>query len=176
MGDPEIEAMSAVATALADLQTDAQGRVLRWAAERYSIVLGGQDGARGDVGGASRDQTDGDDAQKEADAEPPTFDHFAELFAAAGPKNKVEKLLVAAYWHQRIQGEASFQASQLNRDLKDLGHQVDHISQALAASIKKEPALVLQLRKSRNSRQARKTYKLSGVGLKVVEQTIRNNR
>jgi len=39
MDDPEIDAMSAVVSSLAGLEDDAQGRVLRWAAERYGVSL-----------------------------------------------------------------------------------------------------------------------------------------
>jgi hypothetical protein len=39
VSDPEIEAMAAVSTALKDLDEDVQGRVLRWAAERFEVKL-----------------------------------------------------------------------------------------------------------------------------------------
>ena len=109
-------------------------------------------------------------------AEPPTFEHFAELYNAAGPKDKEETLLVAGYWHQEVEGQPSFQAQELNQNLKNLGHQVSHISEALAASIEKRPAPILQLRKSGSSQQARKTYKLSAVGVETVERMLRRDR
>jgi hypothetical protein len=37
MSDPEIDAMSAVATAISDLDIGAKARVLRWAAARYGV-------------------------------------------------------------------------------------------------------------------------------------------
>lgn len=42
MNDPEIEAMSVVAGALAELDNDTQRRVLKWAAERFSITFSGE--------------------------------------------------------------------------------------------------------------------------------------
>jgi hypothetical protein len=38
MSDPEIDAMSAIASALTDLDEDAQERVLRWAAARHGVT------------------------------------------------------------------------------------------------------------------------------------------
>ncbi|HYI58974.1 MAG TPA: hypothetical protein VEX66_12455, partial [Microlunatus sp.] len=55
MSDPEINAMSAVATALADLEEDQRGRVLRWAAERYSVALPDGGVGRGSSGGPTED-------------------------------------------------------------------------------------------------------------------------
>lgn len=77
--------MSSVATALADLDEDAQGRVIRWAAERYVVALGKQGGRHGGAGGggAVSDETDDDVTEEEIAAEAPSYEHFAELFAAA---------------------------------------------------------------------------------------------
>src|SRR4051812_39393761 len=55
MAGPEIDAMSALPTALADLEEDARGRVLRWAAERYGVILNISTGSR-HGGGAASDQ------------------------------------------------------------------------------------------------------------------------
>lgn len=41
MGDSEVEAMAAVASALVALDQDARGRVIKWAADRYGVILGG---------------------------------------------------------------------------------------------------------------------------------------
>ena len=177
MSDPEIDAMSSVASALSDLDEEAKGRVLRWAADRYGITLG-KDGRRGvRTNDLADDETDEvvDESAKDG-GQPKAYEDFAELYDAAGPKNDEEKLLAAAYWRQKIQGQASFQALELNRDLKNLGHGVSSISHALERSIQQKPALVLQLRKSGNSRQARKTYKLTGEGVKTVERMIRGGR
>ena len=177
MSDPEIDAMSSVASALSDLDGEAKGRVLRWTADRYGITLG-KDGRRGvRINDLADDETDeeAEESAKEG-VELNAYEGVAELYDAAGPKNDEEKLLVAAYWRQMTHGQASFQAVDLNRDLKNLGHGVGSIAHVLARSIQKKPALVLQIRKSGNSKQARKTYKLTGEGIKTVERMIRKDR
>lgn len=91
MKDPEIDAMSAVAGALADLADDARGRVLRWAVERYSStsavrLSSSEIPAEKDGPGAVVIEENGQVSDGEIAAEAPEFEHFAELFAAAHPR------------------------------------------------------------------------------------------
>lgn len=78
--------------------------------------------------------------------------------------------MVAAYWVQVCQGTGSFQSQSLNDGLKDLGHGIGNITEALSQLKDDRPALLLQLKKSGNTRQARKTYKLTQAGMKRVEE------
>ena len=170
MTDPEVGAMSTVASALADLGDDARSRVVRWAAERFGVTLGpAQPPAP-----ATRPMSDagrgaGDVTEEEISAEAPTFEHFAELYNAAGPRSNDDKALVAGYWFQVIKGQDKFKATDLQRELKNLGHAIPNITDALTANIEKKPARVLQLAKSGASKQARKTYKLTHEGLVYVQ-------
>ena len=171
MGDPEIDAMSAVASALADLEEDAQGRVLRWAAERYGLTmpigLRRAAGTRGEV--AEDYEGAADVTEQEITEEAPTYEHFAELFAAAAPKTNEDKALVAAYWVQVHQGHAAWASRLLNAELKHLGHSVSNITDALSSNIRKKPQRVIQLRKSGSAKQATKTYKVTNEGLVYVQ-------
>jgi len=96
------------------------------------------------------------------------------LFDAAHAKTEKEKALVAAYWVQISQGQPSFPAQILNSSLKDLGHGVSNITDSLDALKTEKPALILQLKKSGTSKQARKTYKLTAEGARRVQQMISN--
>lgn len=171
MGDPEIEAMSSVANALVNLDEGAQGRVLRWAAERFDVTLSEHDGHSGRAGGrrAAGDESDEDATQEDAAAGAPTFEHFAELFAEAQPKSDADKALVAAYWVQVIQGKDQWGSRLLNTELKHLGHSLSNVTKALTANIKKKPQLVIQLKKSGSSRQSTKTYKVTNEGIVYVQ-------
>ena len=53
--------------------------------------------------------------------------------------------------------------------MKDLGHGVGNITDALTALKEERPALILQLKKSGTSKQARKTYKLTQEGIRRVQ-------
>jgi hypothetical protein len=166
VSDPEIEAMSAVATALKDLESDVRGRVLRWAAERYDVRMptGGRVGGAGDGSSVEDDVTDAEIAE-----EAPVYEHMAELFARAQPKTDADKALVAAYWVQAIQGQSKWQAADLQRQLKEMGHAVGNITDALTSNISKKPQRIIQLQKSGSARQARKTYKVTHEGLVYVQ-------
>lgn len=164
-GDPEIEAMGSVATALKSLQPDEQARVLDWASKKFGVVLaaGPRRGAAALGGAAGADEESGDE---------PVYGEFAELFAAANPKTDVQKALVAGYWVQVVRKNLSFQSQELNKELKHLGHYLSHITDALDGLIDMKPQQVLQLKKAGNTRQARKTYKLSVAGVDAVKAML----
>lgn len=169
MGDPEIDAMSAVAAALSDLEEEAQGRVLRWASERYGVTMpsGGRPPA-GRARGVDFDDTD-DVTDEEIAEEAPVYEHFAELFAKAQPKTEPDKALVAAYWLQAIQGQGSWQSAALQKELRNLGHVIGNITDALSSNMKKKPQRIIQLQKAGSAKQARKTYKVTHEGLVYVQ-------
>ncbi len=170
MGDPEIEAMSAIATALMDLEDDVRGRIVRWAAERYGVNLpiGVRGGAVGGVAGnPSRAADDVTDAEIAEGA--PVYEHMAELFAKAQPKTDADKALVAAYWVQAIEGQPKWQAAELQKRLKDMGHALGNITDALTSNMNKKPQRIIQLQKAGSARQARKTYKVTHEGLVYVQ-------
>jgi len=187
MVDPEIEAMSVIADALTALDGDARSRVLRWAAEKFGVSLqrSSPNGGAAYQARRSDGDTDSEDRVEErANGGPPEsspngtavlavqFSHFAELFDTVHPKTPMEQAVTAGYWEQEIHGRKDWQAQTINNHLKNLGHASSHISHALASGIEAKPALVLQLRKSGTSRQARKTYKLTTAGLNFVRTRI----
>jgi len=160
--DPEISAMTGVASALTPLDEDARGRVLRWAAERFEVTLG-------------QTRT----AAAEEDEESPTpvvasseYASFAELFENAVMRTTTDKALVAAYWFQVMQGSSGFQSQQLNTELKNLGHGLSNVTDSLGSAERAKPALVMQVNKSGKSKQARKTYKLTLAGINYVKALI----
>ena len=176
-GDPEIEAMSAVAIALADLEENAQGRVLRWAAERYGVTMPmGSRRSRGAAdGGAGNDNHEDLNyvaEQETAEEEVPSYEHFAEFFAAASPKTDEDKALVAAYWVQVHEGHDQWQSRRLNTELKHLGHAISNITYALTRAMQKKPQRVIQLKKSGGAAQATKTYKVTNEGIVYVRAML----
>jgi hypothetical protein len=156
--EDEINAMKQISAALGPLDDLARGRVLYWAMSRYRTKASGADGASHAGANSQRDAT--------------RFDTFAELFAAADPTTEREKALLAAYWEQVCRAQASLASQTLNDLLKDLGHGVGNITDALSALKDERPALVLQLKKSGTSKQARKTYKLTVEGIRRVQSMI----
>ena len=161
--EDELNAMQQIAAALKPLGDDGRVRTLQWA---FSHFCGSSKSSIGELpvlGPPTKDTSVGS-AQ---------FEAFAELFEAAHPKTDREKALVACYWVQICQSQQSFASQTLNAALKDLGHGVSNITDALSALKDERPALALQLKKSGTSQQARKTYKLTQEGVRRVQAMIR---
>lgn len=100
------------------------------------------------------------------------YNSFAELYAKADPTLNSDKALVAGYWLQVCEGAENFSGFSINSELTNLGHRIANVTDALSSLIKMKPQLVLQLRKTGKSRQARKTYKLSKSGIDKVKEMI----
>lgn len=170
MPDAEIEAMGKVAEALGDLEEDERGRVLRWAAERYGVVLTKSRGNANEVDEGDDEGDEDDTSENNGGAGGKRdYEHFAELYDGVDASTDAERVLVAAYWTQILQGKSPFGSQELNKVLKDLGHGVGTINKAMSTNIKKRPALILQVSRSGSSQQARKKYKLTDAGKKWVE-------
>lgn len=151
MTDPEIQAMQSVSAAIADLDLEAQRRVLRWASQRF---LGNNEAAHQEtlvVGGT------------QAVAAP--FSDFVDLYHAANPRTLADKALVAGYWFQQVKGSQQLRAQDLNGALRDLGHGIQNVTDALRTLERHKPALVRQTGKAGRSQQARKSYKLTQEGV-----------
>jgi hypothetical protein len=157
--DQELSAMQSIATALGGLEEEQRVRVLAWVRAKFE---------------PNRILTQNVETPQTTSKE--THSSFAELFDAARPKLEKDKALVAAYWAQVITGQDSFTSQSINSDLKNLGHGVANITDALSGLIAEKPSLILQLRKSGTSRQARKTYKISESGKKKVDLWISSSR
>src|SRR5258708_12318324 len=148
--EAESSAMSAVGKALELLDETVRQRVISWAASRFGTSLPPPN----KLSAAERN------AFPTGEAGRGEFESFAELFEAADPKTDKDRALVAAYWAQICQSQATFPAQTLNASLKDLGHGLSNVTVALEALKEEKPALVLQLKKTRTSKQTRKNYKL----------------
>ncbi|MFT4242571.1 MAG: hypothetical protein QM569_09820 [Acidovorax sp.] len=170
----EFSAIKAVHDALEPLEEEARTRVLTYIASLLGIDA---KVASGRAAAATEGDGDEDADAVEPAAEPakgtPTFSTFAELYAAASPKTNAEKALVVGYWLQVCQSAESFTAASANKELTHLGHKLANITDAIDQMKSQKPMLILQLKKSGSSQQARKLYKVSHEGVKRVEAMIR---
>lgn len=166
--DRELNALNVVSRELGTLPKDAQRRIVDWAINAFGL----EEAKKSPILSAPSDCDAAENTCDPDKPELPKYTHFAELFSDAGPRTNEEKVLVAAYWVQAIEGRESWKASELQNLLKNLGEAVTNISDYLTKAIKRKPSRVLQLRKSGNSKQARKTYKLTQHGIAFVEQMM----
>jgi hypothetical protein len=165
----EIRAMAAIERALAALDEDARGRILRWAVERYQATLlpAHQGTSRvaqkveGDAGG--RGEGAGVAGQ---------YETFAELYSQAAPATDADRVLVGAYWQQAVQGVADLDARSINKELRNLGHAVGHMPSAFEGLLSRRPQPVVQTRKTGKTKQATKRYRLTTEGRRAVEAML----
>jgi hypothetical protein len=156
--------MKAVFTALEPLDHDARARVVSYVVSRLEIGITGQVAMAEIIEGQAAGTTPSEVAVK--------FSNFAELVAAASPKSTADKALLAGYWIQVCDGKPNFDGFAANTILKHLGEGLANITNAIDALKNQKPQLVLQLRKSGMTKQARKTYMVTAAGIKTVQNMI----
>ena len=171
----EFSAIRVVHDALEPLEEEARARVLTYITSLLRIevkLASGRNSTPGSNSDASVDEEDAIVAAEEAAKGAPTYSTFAELYAAASPTSNGEKALIVGYWLQVCQNAENFTAAMANKELTHLGHKVANITDAIDQMKNQKPMLILQLKKSGSSRQARKLYKVSHEGVKRVEGMI----
>jgi|ERR1017187_9228476 hypothetical protein len=159
--DPETRAIGEITTVVSGLEEEQRGRVIRYIVDRFKI--GGTTSKS-----ARSDSEEKDTGQKDNKS----FEDFDSLADACGPNTDSLRALVGGYWVQVCQGNQGFDGASVNKELKNLGHGVGNITVALNSLIAQKPAYVLQLRKSGNTKQARKLYKVTEAGIKKVKAMI----
>jgi hypothetical protein len=163
--DKEISAMARISETLDKFNKDeveTVKRILRWAASRYGLnSIENLANSTDRASHATRDT---------GDFEERSFEDLADLFHAASPKTEADKALVASFWLTTGEKKTSFTGWEVNKELKNLGHGIGNITDALSSLMRRKPALVLQTAKSGTSRQARKKYKLTRAGLDYLRR------
>lgn len=170
--DQEFAAMQAVFSALSPLDEGARQRVFDYVSSRLGLAATvvrktplGKQCVMADEGY--------DEDVKEPSARiggpPRTFEHFAEVFDAVDPQTDRDRALVAAYWLQTSADASSVDGFSINRELKHLGHGLGNVTRAIDGLKAAKPALMIQLKKSGKSQQARKEYKVTAAGVKYIE-------
>jgi hypothetical protein len=163
MPDDELDAMAALVRIFEPMEQDVRQRTWNWAGHKFGMLKGGETTvARQHTGGAG----DGDKS----------FATLAELFDAVNPQSEKEKALAAAYWLQFVEMEEEFPSADVNTRLRDLGHRIKNVTDAIYKLQQEKPARMVQLKKSGSSKQARKTYKVTEAGRRSIEQFIARDR
>jgi hypothetical protein len=160
--DPELAAMTQVVNALRGLDERAIARVLKWASDRFNVLL------KASGRGSPESAVSGEDNHE--------FEDLPTLYDAANPSTDSEKALVVGYWLQAIKGEENFETQPINEKLKNFGHPIGNITRAFDALKNMTPRLVHQIEKSGTSKQARKTFKVTVEGMRKVRNMIQQHQ
>jgi hypothetical protein len=94
---------------------------------------------------------------------------FHQLVEKWTPQTQAEWVLLGSYFVQVVEGNESFTALQVNKELKQHGQNVANITASLEENVNQTPALVRQIGKSGKSQQARKKYVLTTQGINFVK-------
>lgn len=164
--DQETKAIGEIAGIVGELAEEQRGRVIRYIVERFDIL-----GSLRDMPRTAMAPVEGIPAESTAD-QTTAFEDFASLVDRARPETDAMRALVAGYWLQVCKHAQSFDAQTANTELKHLGHASSNITMAFGVLINQKPALVLQLRKSGNTKQARKSYKVTEAGVRKVRAML----
>jgi hypothetical protein len=166
--DTELDALRNVLASLTPLDSGARERVMSWIIKRLHIKFGssGDDGVAADAS-PYREERQARTRRDEAPVD--RHETLAELFAAVNPKTAGQKALVVGYWKQVREDVLSFDAQSINTELKHMGHHVPNITEAMNELQRQRPQLAVQLKKSGTTKQARKTYKVTTEGIRMVE-------
>jgi hypothetical protein len=158
-----LKALNIVASAMSPLTEDERTRVLTATASLYSVSVA--------TGRRAPNERSAGDGEQPDEAEN-TLTDFVDLFDRANPKTDVDRAAVAAYWHQLIAGNGTWQSQPLNVALKDLGYPLKNVTDCLNSLQTRKPSWVRQVSKSGQSRQGRKTYKMTQAGINGVRAML----
>lgn len=174
--DQEFAAMQAVFSALNPLDEGERQRVIDYVSSRLGLSVATsrkpQDGKRNAMEVEEHDESDEGEVSQQSGGTAPTFDHLAEVFDAVDPQTDRDRALVAAYWLQSSTGASSVHGFSINKELKHLGHGLGNVTRAIDGLKAAKPALMIQLKKSGKSQQARKEYKVTTAGIKYIEEFL----
>jgi hypothetical protein len=154
----DIKALEAVLKAVSGLEPSDQERVLRWAAEKLGTKLHGS-GAHKSAGQGPQDSGGEGLIQ---------FESLADAIGAAGAKTDSTRALVAAAYLSKKKNQPEVTGFEINSELKNIGHGIGNITEAIDALKAKKPQWVVQTRKEGSARQARKRYKVTTAGYAQV--------
>jgi len=166
----ELQAMVALEQALKGLEADVQQRVLRWASERFGVVVIA--GARPAPAAATSGAGSARSEPEQGGVGGGDGETLAEFYDLAGPSTDGEKVLVASYWFQFREGASEIEARHINTQLKHLGHGVGNVTRAFDNLKGQKPAFIVQTRKDGSTKQAQKKFKVTSEGKKAVERML----
>ncbi len=176
--DQEIEVLSKCYDLLKDLDDDVKVRALQWLSSKFhlgqtTLTLASEMAIAAEMNGGAAPKEAKPAAPAES-AKPSgidSFKSFMDLYKHLKPSSDSEKALAAAVFLQLKKDLPDLTSAQVQKELKRIDQRVSNITQAISALVKKK--YMIQLGKEGSSQQARKRYKVTLEGIKVLEDMIK---
>ena len=162
--DEELEVMSAVYQEFMRIDDEAKQRVLDWVAGKFSLIS--------PITGITGTKTLAGQVPSRETISIESFSSVADAFNAASPEIDRDKALIVAAFLQKNLGKDEITGYEINNELRQLGHGLNNITDAINQMMDKRPKLMIQVKKEGKTKQARKKYKVTTEGLKVVQQML----
>lgn len=195
----ELEALYSCYNLLSKLESQEQLRIIRWLISKLDLQINTKQTAQtnpplallnesgttypqSSVGDAfpniettptpTIDKTEASIAQTNKSINLNSFKTLEQVFAQATPKTDSEKVLLAAAFLQTKQRWKEFGAFVVQKELKRIGKKSANITTSIKMLSTKKPALIVELQKTGDSKQSRKTYKVTPEGLEAALRLI----
>lgn len=157
--DDELEVMGAVYNEFMRVDDEAKQRVLDWIAGKFSLI-------------SSKNAITGTKPLAGETITIESFDSVADAFTTASPEIDRDKALIVAAFLQRKMGKGEITGYEINQELRQLGHGLRNVTDAMSQMMEKKPKLMIQVKKEGKSKQARKKYKVTSEGFKAVQEML----
>ena len=157
--DDELGVMSVVYEELMKIDDEAKQRVLDWVAGKFSL----------------RPSKNAIESTKMSAGESISIESFssvADAFTAASPEIDRDKALIVAAFLQRNQAKDEITGYEINNELRQLGHGLKNVTDAINQMMDRKPKLMMQVKKEGKTKQARKKYKVTIEGFKAVQHML----
>jgi hypothetical protein len=164
----DLKALETILKTLEPLSEDERERVLRWASEKLGIQQAVV--RKGSIG--TLKNTAAIDVAFEK--HPAGFQNAGEFLAAASPASEADRVLcVAAYLQDFSESsDTTLTGKQINDELKNLGHGVKNITDAINTLKSRKPQHMIQTKKAGKSKQAWKEYRVTRAGVEHAYRLI----
>jgi hypothetical protein len=177
----ELEAMRVLATALQPLGQDSRRMVLYWASEKFlapdiRVLPQPKTPLSSPRPTPSQTAVLGLDTEATAQWSLENYPSVGDLYHACTPSSDGEKALVISAWLQKNNESEGVDSYSVNSELKNLGYGIGNITRAFDYLIQAKPALMIQVRKSGTSKQARKSFRVTDQGMKRICEMVAQNQ
>lgn len=97
---------------------------------------------------------------------------LAELFEKMQPETDYDKIMGVGFFLQYVEKQADFDSLTITTQLRELGYRLSNMTRAIDELTARSPALVMVTKKTGDTRQARRRYRLTQQGVRYVQARL----
>ena len=176
--DPEIVAMNKVYNVFRNLDNGKRKRIIHWLIDRFGLM---GDKPLHELTHPIQKQTETKPMKKEKQEKAvkplekrgvKQYDTVLDLFSEAKIKKSTGKILLMAAYLQERHNFKEITTYDINFRLKRIKHGVTNISSLINGILKRKPQLLDEIKKEGQTKHARRKFRVTEEGLKVVKNYL----